>query len=29
MRLSLLLCCGFVLAAGPTLAAEPTGEWLV
>jgi uncharacterized protein (DUF2147 family) len=30
MRLSFLICCGMVLAAGPSLAAEPPiGEWLV
>jgi uncharacterized protein (DUF2147 family) len=29
MRLSFLLCCGMVLAASPSLAAEPLGDWLV
>jgi len=29
MRRSLLLSFGLLLAAGPALAAEPTGEWLV
>ena len=29
MRLSFLLSCGIVFAAGQCLAAEPTGDWLV
>jgi uncharacterized protein (DUF2147 family) len=29
MRLSFLLCCGMVLAASPSIAAEPLGDWLV
>ena len=29
MRLPILVCCSIVLAAGPGMAAEPTGEWRV